>query len=424
MHVIRGRIGQYKILMQQEQLSPYVVVTERFSKATLFSMLKSTNKIILKPITGMDSIFVEKQQGKFRVRTNLETIEGLEGTRLYESIQQVIGDRNYVMQPQLNSTHLTKKSFRRFITVHKRNGHWYVTASSKQTSNVIEALAYFMHQARLKKLALMAAEQLGPFYPLCESIVIELSFTLAGDVAITDSFLHFSVSKWNQYQSIAKYMPQTDLLTRATFTHYLKKYPLVFLKPCNGQQGKGIIKISKMNRRSYEIQIGRQKWMIQGIGQVSEHIRKHVAIENNYIIQRGIALATINQRFSDIRVMTQKAKNDWHVTGKVVKVAGPHFFVTNAVEAVLPLPIALKQSTVLSLFHRRLDKRMDRMCIAASKLLDEPAERKIIGFDVAVTNFGQIRILEGNYVPDLSLFKNLEEPAMYNTVLEYIRMNR
>ena len=423
MHVIRGRIGQYKILMQQEQLRPYVMETERFSKAALFSMLKHTNQIILKPIVGMDVLVVEKQQGTFRLTTNVETMEGLEGTRLYESIQQVIGERNYVLQPQCHATQLTKKSFQRLVTVHKRNGQWLVTTSSKQTS-ILEAVAYFMYQAKLRKIALLAAEQLGPFYPLCECIVLEMYVTIAGDVAITDSFLHFSVSKWNQYQSIAKFMPQTDLLTQATFTHYLKKYPLVFLKPCNGQQGKGIIKISKRNRRSYEIQLGRQQWVLQGTRQVGEQIRKIVATETHYIIQQGIALATIHERFSDIRVMTQKAKNDWHVTGKVVKVAGPHFFVTNAAQSVLPVPLALKQSTILSLFHRRLEKRMDRMCLAAAKLLDEPTERKIIGFDVAVTNFGQLWILEGNYVPDLSLFKNLEEPAMYNTVREYLRMNR
>lgn len=424
MHTIRGRIGQYKILVQQQQLRPYLVATERFSQDTLFSMLNKTNQIIMKPIVGADFIVVTKHHGKYRVKTTVETIEGVEEAVLYESIQQVINDRNYVMQSQFNTTNLYKKSFHRFITVQKRNGHWYVTASSKQTNSVIETVAYFMHQARLKKIALMAAEQLGAFYLHCEAIVIEVSFNFAGDLTITDSLLHFSVSKWNQYQSIAKFMPQTDLLTPATFTHYLKKYPLVFLKPCNGQQGKGIIKIHKRNRRSYEIQIGRQKWMLQGIWQVYEHIRKIVAIDNNYIIQRGIALATIDQRYSDIRVMTQKAKNDWHVTGKVVKVAGPHFFVTNASQAILPLPQALKQSTVLSLFHRRLEKRMDTMCIAASNLLDEPTERKIIGFDVAVNNFGQIWILEGNYVPDLSLFKKLEESAMYNKILEYKHMNR
>ena len=281
MHVIRGRIGQYKILMQQEQLRPYVMGTERFSKTALFSMLKHTNHIILKPIVGMDVLVVEKQQKAFRLTTNLETMEGLEGTRLYESIQQVIGERNYVLQPQLNS------SFQRLITVQKRNGQWFVTASSKQTASILESFAYFMHQAKLRKIALLAAEQLGPFYPLCECIVLEMSINLAGDVAITDSFLHFSVSKWNQYQSIAKFMPQTDLLTQATFTHYLKKYPLVFLKPCNGQQGKGIIKISKRNRRSYEIQLGRQQWVLQGARQVWEQICKILATETHYIIQQG-----------------------------------------------------------------------------------------------------------------------------------------
>ena len=421
MHAIRGRIGQYKILMQQEQLRPYIVRTERFTKDALLSIWNNANQIILKPIVGTDYIVVTKHYDNFHVKTNIESMEVSEQA-LYNTLQQHIGERKYVLQQQPTTARLIKKSFRRLITVQKCNGHWQVTASTKLLNHMIEQVAYDMHEARLHKIAVLAAQQLGPYYPHCEAIVIELAFNLTGDIAITDSFLHFSVSKWNQYQRIAKYMPKTDLLTTATFYSFLRRYPLVFLKPCNGQQGKGIIKISRKTILLYEVQFGRQIWIIQGIRQVYEHIRKLVAIDHNYIIQRGIALATIDQRFSDIRVMTQKAKNHWHVTGKVVKVAGPYFFITNAAQVTLPLQQALERSTVFSIFHQKLEQRIDRICLAAAELLDEPIERNIIGFDVAVTNLGQIRILEGNYVPDLSLFRRLEDPSIYNIILDYKHM--
>ncbi|MCH7322325.1 YheC/YheD family protein [Solibacillus sp. MA9] len=423
MHAIRGRIEQYKILMQHEQLQPYLAKIERFSKDALYSMLKLEHQIILKPIVGMDFIIVTKHQGMYQIKTKVRVVDMLE-EGLYEYIQQIIGARNYIIQSHFHTTLLSKKGYHCLVTVQRRNERWYVTHSSKQNLNIIETVACFRHQVQLQKVAIMAAEQLGPSYTNCESIVIELIFNLAGDIVITDSFLHFSVSKWNQYQSIANFMPQTDLLTTSTFSCYLSWYSLVFLKPCNGQQGKGIIKIHKRGMRNYEIQMGRQKWAIAGIEQVYEHVRKIAPIDENYIIQRGIELATIDNRFMDIRVMTQKVANDWYVTGKVVKVAGPHFFVTNAAQSILTLQQALRQSTVLSKFHGQLENQIDTVCKAASHLLDQSAERNIIGFDIAVTDLGRIWVIEGNYVPDLSFFQTLEDTTMYNTIMNYKLMNR
>lgn len=423
MHAIRGRIVQNQILEQHEHLQPYLVSNERFSKTALNTMLKEAKQIFLKPILGLDFITVTKNQETYQIKTNVASVEVLEAD-LYESIQQIIGERNFIMQLHSHSTLLTKRSYRRFITVQRRNGCWHVTHSSRQMSSNIEIVAYYKHQVQIQNIALIAAEQLGLFYPHCESIVIEVLFNIVGDIAITDSFLHFSISKWNQYQSLAHVMPKTDLLTMATFYSYLNDYPLVFLKPCNGQQGKGIIKIHKRRMCHYEIHKGRQKWVIAGIKQVYAHICEMAPMEDFYIIQRGIALATIDNRFSDIRVMTQKTAKDWRITGKLVKVAGPHFFVTNAAQAILTWQQALRHSTIHPKFHRQLESRIDAICLAASYLLDQSAERRIIGFDIAVTDYGQIWVIEGNYAPDVSLFIKLEDPAMYNTIMDYKRMYR
>ena len=104
-----------------------------------------------------------------------------------------------------------------------------------------------------------------------------MSFTWQGEVLIHDSYLHFSVSKWNQYQSIGNYMPLTDLLTFETLQHFISMNETVFLKPCNGQHGKGIIKITKKIGNNYEIQIGKVKGCVrkyEGIDGISKFSKR------------------------------------------------------------------------------------------------------------------------------------------------------
>ena len=418
MQSIRGRIAQYKILLKEQALHPYLIPNERFSKITLFSMLEKHNDIMLKPIVGMDYITVSKEQQHFNIVANGLSSVVMDLEELYETLQQQMTKQNYVIQPLSNVTHIYKKNYRCFITVQKRGTNWQITSSTNKFNHRIQTIAYSKIHVKLQKIAQVVAKQLGEFYPKCESIVVEFLFNLKGDLFITDSLLHFSVSKWNQYQSISQFMPKTDLLTIETFQNFLTNYPIVFIKPCNGQQGKGIIKISRVAFTTYLVEIGRRRWIKQSIQEVYEHTRALLQVEKNYIIQQGIPLATVDNNFTDLRVMTQKVGDEWHVTGKVVKIAGPHFFVTNAAQKVLMLEDALEQSTIPVVFHRQLEERIDAICITAAKMLDEQKERTIIGFDVGVTNLGHIWIIEGNYVPDLSFFKDLEDQSMYKTILK------
>ncbi|MEK4627708.1 YheC/YheD family protein [Solibacillus sp. FSL R7-0682] len=418
MQAIRGRVGQYKILAQHDSLRPYLAPQINYSKDTLFEMLERYDCLYLKPIVGMDIITINKIQEVFHITTTIHSFEATERETVYELIQKEVNNRRYLIQPQINEKFIPIRNYRRFITVQKRGLNWRVTASTKQSNHFQEYIIYSSQRASIQKIALLAAEQLGKYYSECEAIVVEVSFNRMGTFYITDSFLHFSVSKWNQYQSLEYLMPKTDLLTAATFQSFLQTYPLIFLKPCNGQQGKGIIKVQNVNSICYEIHMGRQKWVIQGIQPVYEHIRELAPIEDNYIIQQGIELATIKNYFTDIRVMTNKDQSDWQVTGKAVKVAGPHFFVTNAAQAVLPLELALKHSSIQPIHHPSLEKKIDKACLMAANLLDQPAERTIIGFDVGVTDYGQIWIIEGNYVPDMSLIYRFNDPLQYENILK------
>ena len=422
MKAYRGRIGQYKILQHQEKLHPYLVPYKRFTKESLYSMLDDYKHIILKPVYGTQFIKISSEKEGFHIKTNELPLVALEKEEVYNIVQQKVSEQHYIIQPEMRQTPLWKKNFSRFITVHKSASKWRVVSTTKILNDFSEALAYLSCFSTLQKVAILAAEQLGKYFPHSNTIVFEMAFNRKEEIFIYDSALHFSVSKWSQYQTLHRFMPKTDLLTAATFQIYLTCYPVVFLKPCNSQNGKGIIKIHKLNAVTYEMHFGITKIIKRTIQEIYETIRQMDGLSDHYIIQKGIALATIDQCFIDLRVITQKIDGVWQVTGKAVKVAGQQYFITNAAQAILPLEEAFKQSTISSINHKKLSAKIDAYCLTAVKELEHQKDITIVGFDVGVTNRGKIGIIEGNYVPDISMFNKLQDKTMYEIIVENRRV--
>ena len=74
-------------------------------------------------------------------------------------------------------------------------------------------------------------------------------------------------------------------------------------------------------------------------------------------------------------------------------------------------------STISSSYHDQLDERINTLCVSAALELDKLQPRHEIGFDVGITNNGEIWIIEGNYRSDVSMFHLLEDQTMYKTIL-------
>lgn len=418
MKATRGRIGQNKVLQMEQQLHSHLVSYERFSKESLFSMLAHHPKIRLKPIYGPEVITISVQQGVYHLNINDSSIVVSEKQDVYKIVLLEMKEQQYIIQPQWVQTSLMKMMFYRFITVHKKDSKWHINFTTKHCNYFFERLVYRRCSYKLEKLAMLAAQQLGRFYEKCESIVVEMAFNLKGEVFIYDTTLHFPISKWSQYQYLYRFMPHTDLLTETSFQEFLKQYPTIFLKPCNGQHGKNIIKINKLNDTRYEIYTGISKLEKQEALETYKMIRQMCVPSKDYIIQQGIPLAIIDDCFIDVRVMTQKIEGVWQVTGKAVKVAGRLFFVTNAARTILTLEEALQQTPIPFMRQQKLEADINALCLAAVKELRHHASLTIVGFDVGITAQGEVWIIEGNYVPDISLFKQLEDKIMYETIVK------
>jgi D-alanine-D-alanine ligase-like ATP-grasp enzyme len=105
------------------------------------------------------------------------------------------------------------------------------------------------------------------------------------------------------------------------------------------------------------------------------------------------------------------------VTGKLVKVAGKDFFVTNAAQKLLTLENAWKESAISHINIKTLEKDIDEVCLLAANQLEKGNKKiDIIGFDIGISDQGDIWIIEGNYVPDLTMFNKGEFEQMYKNI--------
>lgn len=417
MSAIRGRLGQFKVLNQQQQLLTHLIPTVHLKKSTLFSMLEHYDRLIIKPIRGTRFITIIKQDGAYILTINKIKHIVQNEKALYDILPKILDNQGYVIQPLKQSNHFLMKRYHRLVTLQQKNGCWVVKKSTIMKSSKAEGIIYYFHAAKIQKIACLAAETIHLAYANCETIVFDMSFNVLGEIDIHDSYLHFSVSKWNQYQLMKQMMPTTDLLTDETFQQFLKTYDTVILKPCNGQHGIGIIKITRGVGDIFEIHIGRTKWIKESVTEVILHLQELPSFDACYLIQQGISLAKIEHCVFDVRVLVQKITGSWYVTGKVVKIAGNDFFVTNAAKAIVPLDFAINQSTLFTDDPGNLDERIDQLCLNAAQLLDQHQSRTEIGFDVAITNSGELLIIEGNYISDIAMFHALDDQTMYKSIL-------
>ncbi|MGE6260176.1 YheC/YheD family protein [Heyndrickxia sporothermodurans] len=427
MKTSRGRLGQYNILKTEESLSKHLLKTELFSKKTLFNYLNMYKTIFIKPVFGPGKITVSSANGKFIINsvTSLTTALNAEETYQY-LIHNELNQKYYVIQPTKLNASFFQSQFQYFITFHRKSAseNWSCISRAEKSLSTFGNYYYTSFHRKMENLAILAAKKLGEAFPDCNTIVFDIVYDLRGGIWIQDSVLHFPISKWSQYHaltanhSLKSFVPNTALLTKGTLYNFLTKYKEIIIKPCLGQRGIGIVQISTNNHLSYEIHSGRTKFTTSTFEETFHFIEKHFLSKKYYIVQQKLLLATINDCPMDVRVITQKVDSTWKVTGKIVKVAGNNFIITNAAQKLLFLEDAIQNSNIPHINFQKLEDKIDELCISAAIQLEEHnAKITIVGFDIGITQQGSVWIIEGNYIPDLSMFNKLSDKGIYRNII-------
>ncbi|MUT68367.1 YheC/YheD family protein [Paenibacillus sp. NEAU-GSW1] len=232
--------------------------------------------------------------------------------------------------------------------------------------------------------------------------------------------------KWLQYRilrkgsSLARQLPETQLLKKNALSKMLHQYESVVLKPRDGSYGRDIVFIKRNGANAYRIQNENNAVNVRDTDKLLKWLRKKNKGLRGYIVQRRLQLAQIQHKPFDIRIMAQRKKGSasaWNVTGSYAKVAAKGYLVTNVTSRPIPVLEALNLARIED---PSLLVKAERIALLAAKRLGESYPKlRQIGFDIGIDRERRIWIIEGNYKPDLRPFRRMKDSSMHRRILWY-----
>ncbi|KNB71969.1 hypothetical protein ADS79_15590 [Brevibacillus reuszeri] len=218
---------------------------------------------------------------------------------------------------------------------------------------------------------------------------------------------------------LLEHLPRTQLFTPDGLWEYAETYKSVMLKPSGGGGGAGIIQVTSKGEDRYLVHAGSSRRVVEGKDNTVQYV-KSLFRPKPYLLQPRIPLGRIDGKPFDVRVMVQRAnkRSPWIITGWVAKVAGAGYVVTNVARSrgrVLPIRTAVQQSNVPDSIHLLPEVR--KISLAAANCLGKayPTLREI-GLDLGIDIHAKPWIIEANFRPSLSLFRQLKDQTFYRRI--------
>lgn len=241
-------------------------------------------------------------------------------------------------------------------------------------------------------------------------------------------FNKWSMFQWlNRSKTARPYIPETMRLTEPqALTSLMKRYSLVYLKPVRGKAGVGIMTVRTQPEKHlpFRLQIqsekGSRTYRCSSVQKLWERIRtQSSAIGEPYIVQRGIALASYNDRPFDLRALVQKNDSgQWEVTGIGARLAGDTSITTHVPRGG---EIEDPEKLLVSVFGQEKAQQVLGKARVAALLLARQIERASkhrmgeMSMDLGVDKTGHIWFFEANSKP-----MKFDEPHIRKKSLERI----
>jgi glutathione synthase/RimK-type ligase-like ATP-grasp enzyme len=234
-------------------------------------------------------------------------------------------------------------------------------------------------------------------------------------------FIKLACNKWKFYQLLHKrkffrpHLPKTFLYEINIAKHLLKKRRAIILKPKYGGLGTGIISVIKKN---FILPIYVIEYQTKNNGIHKKHKKNSFFLKtispliqkvwkrgSGYIVQEKLTVAQYQKRVFDLRVMIQKTKKGWLVSGVGGRIAPPKGFLANIHAGGT---IENGADIIKNVFPNKsavILKRIKKISVALADYLEKSTGPAIeMGIDYILDKKGKIWIIEVNSKPSRFIF--------------------
>ena len=242
---------------------------------------------------------------------------------------------------------------------------------------------------------------------LVEDLGIKLFNTRVGNKMRMYKLMHAD-------ELLRKHLPPTyKVQGSGIVSRLVAKHGAVYLKPQNGAQGKGIIRLRRVKDGvAYTLTLKDYR-QVRGraarVGEALSRLRTQVAL-SSYLAQPDLNLLRINGRICDVRVLVQKDRDGaWHVTGVAVRAGAAGRVISNLhgggrslrLERLLKEALGADEEK-----RRRMQEEIENLAIRIAEVL----ERSTIclgelGVDLGIDRQGRIWIIEANSRTGRAVFR-------------------
>jgi len=239
--------------------------------------------------------------------------------------------------------------------------------------------------------------------------------------------------KWKIHETLlrtefAKYVPETALLrTPNAAVKLAARYGAVMVKPRNGKQGKGIVKISRAPGDASRFQWQERSANAGPLApaELTERLRDRFR-PSSAVVQRWMDIRCPEGGVFDIRALVQKTEGDaWLTTEMAVRQSGLGRIASNVSDGGVVRSVP---SFVAKLYGAdeaaRIVEECRRIAAGLPAALEAAYGKRFVelGIDLAVEKGGHVRIIEVNIKPGKKIVRALSgEKAYADALLRPIR---